>query len=533
MKGDEELNKTFARVYNLIGNGQYHVAFDCLRDLKTPKSRNILVGINMAGFLIDIGYGLKDPKIVETGLSQAKRLLRKVTSPSLEGPLLYNIANAFNALFRIKYEGHSQPPIPYVDELLQEVKSFLRKAIEKERYLEEDLKKRLWTNYGNCLDNLNRSAEAIYAYDKVMELDPQDPMALGNKAIALMKFADISGAYRIAAYIKSYQMLKRAISFKDEIAYKADVSAVVDFSRAIETIEKRVHDKNILRLKIKHDKIETAGMTDFEKAYIDFCTANRLFLNLHIHEEECEPSVVDSIFISPIRAPEASDEVWELIKYLNQVKEDFSVARLLLFQSQFKRDDLIRISRRTTLVNTPIDGAFNLYIGLLKAAFKEVYGILDKIAVFMNKYYNIGLDDKCICYDSFNSSESIWKNDRHEIREEISGSTNPSLYALYDIALDFNSRDYERYRQIRNSLVHRKLVVLLPNASSDNRVDHDERISYDILVARTIGLFQIVRSAIVYLVNGVQFEELRDSKYSTHKIVRVQFDTEQTFPFDD
>jgi hypothetical protein len=214
------------------------------------------------------------------------------------------------------------------------------------------------------------------------------------------------------------------------------------------------------------------------------------------------------------------------------VKEDFSVARLLLFQSQFKRDDLIRISRRTTLVNTPIDGTFNLYMGLLKAAFKEVYGILDKIAVFMNKYYNIGLDDRCVCFDSFKSSESIWKNDRHEIRKEISGSANPSLYALYDIALDFNSRDYERYRRIRNSLVHRKLVVLLPDASSDHRVDHDERISYDVLVAHTIGLFQIVRSAIVYLVNGVQFEELRDSKYSTHKVALVQFDTEQTFPFE-
>ncbi|GAI13236.1 unnamed protein product, partial [marine sediment metagenome] len=60
-----------------------------------------------------------------------------------------------------------------------------------------------------------------------------------------------------------------------------------------------------------------------------------------------------------------------------------------MVQSQFKRDDFDRISKRTTFVNTLDYSIFNIYIGLLKSAFKEAYNILDKISRFINEYYKL------------------------------------------------------------------------------------------------------------------------------------------------
>ncbi|GAH88502.1 unnamed protein product, partial [marine sediment metagenome] len=46
------------------------------------------------------------------------------------------------------------------------------------------LRKQIWTNYGNCLDTLGRTIEALYAYDEVLKIDSNFPMAMGNKAMS-------------------------------------------------------------------------------------------------------------------------------------------------------------------------------------------------------------------------------------------------------------------------------------------------------------------------------------------------------------
>ena len=114
--------------------------------------------------------------------------------------------------------------------------------------------------------------------------------------------------------------------------------------------------------------------------YIEFCSKHKLFLNFHIHEDNCEASIVDPIFISMITPIDDNETYNNLAKHINQIKEDYAIARLLLVQSQFKREDFDNISKRTTFVNTLDYSMFNIYVGLLKSAFKEAYNILDKIS---------------------------------------------------------------------------------------------------------------------------------------------------------
>ena len=71
-------------------------------------------------------------------------------------------------------------------------------------------------------------------------------------------------------------------------------------------------------------------------------------------------------------------------------------ARLALVQSQLTSDDLSAVSEQTTLINLYDYSASNIYVGYLKSAYKEAFGVLDKIAVLLNHYLGLGLpEDHC------------------------------------------------------------------------------------------------------------------------------------------
>jgi hypothetical protein len=159
-----------------------------------------------------------------------------------------------------------------------------------------------------------------------------------------------------------------------------------------------------------------------------------------------------------------------------------------------------------------------LYFGLLKSAFKEAYNILDKIAVFINDYYKLGLTEDKIYFTS------IWQKDK-KIRDEILKSKNISLYALYDIYQDFKSNHYKNIQNIRNALTHRTLVIFDSALTDWDKKDDKNNIGYNTMLNETIALLKLTKSAIIYLVNFVNIEE--NKKRSNGLIVPMFVDTSQ------
>lgn len=191
---------------------------------------------------------------------------------------------------------------------------------------------------------------------------------------------------------------------------------------------------------------------------------------------------------------------------------------MLLIQSQFKREDFNNISRRTTFVNTLDYSQFNLYFGLLKSASKEAYNILDKISVFINDYYNLGLSEDKIYFTT------IWQKDK-KIRDEILQSKKIRLYALYDIYQDFKAGHYKNIQNIRNASTHRKLVIFDSMLTDWDKKDDKHNIGYDTMLSETINLLRLTKSAIIYLINFVNIEE--NKKRNNGLIAPMFVDTSQ------
>ena len=270
-------------------------------------------------------------------------------------------------------------------------------------------------------------------------------------------------------------------------------------------------------------------LSDFEKFYIRFCIKHKLFLNFHIHDDTCEAAIHDPIFISITTPIDDTTTFFKLARYINQIKEDYAVARLLLVQSQLRSDAFDRISERTTFIN-PLDSSqTNIYTGLLKSAYKEAFNILDKISVFLNKYYNLGLKQNSVYFDT------IWVKDKKKdtsIREDILNAENMSLYALYDIFRDFQSGYYQSLKEIRHALTHRQLTIFescmvgIKNDGDLLSIESDE------MLQQTIQLMRLVKAAIIYLINAVTLEEGKKQrntgKIATMRVATTQFGKKST-----
>lgn len=393
---------------------------------------------------------------------------------------------------------------------------------------DSNLEVQLLVNLGNSLDTFGRGIEAIHAYDKALRLNKNFPMAVANRAKALRAFAEISDKYRASIYIMAYQDIKSVLD-DPKLVQVGGLEAKKAFERELAYIESRFQDKSLLKKNIKHPRYKTKGLTKFENYYLDFCSQERLFLNFHIHDDHCEAAIEDPVFIRLVTKVDDNDTFYNLAKQLNQIKEDYAVARLNLVQSQYKQKAFDNISRRTSYVYALDYSQFNLYIGLLKSAFKDAFNILDKIAVFINDYYQLGFKENDIYFDSIRGKgrkASIWE-ENDVIRKEILNSENLSLYALYDIYRDFKSNRHRRTQNIRNALTHRRLVVFDSLLVSVEDKTDKHNIDSDTLLKETIDLMRLTKAAIIYLINFVNTEEEKKNNASDKPILSMYADTSQ------
>lgn len=524
MKKKQIIEKEIYVISALINKGDYQKALNCLRVLEAKNYNNKSIIFNMASLLIDIGFGLKNSKIVREGIDKGEKLLKDPSCKDLKANLYYNCANGYMSIYQIEYDKKRGIKQIVDNKNLQDAKRNFREAIKEVKNFDFKLKRRLWTNYGNCLNSLGRVIEALYAYEEALKIDFNFSMALGNKAKAMRFFADISGIYKAAVYIKSYQILKSILENEDLIEF-GGIAAKRGFENEIKKIESKFKDKSLLTKNLEHPQYDLTHATSFEKFYIEFCSKHKLFLNFHIHEGKCEVSIVDPIFINIITSINDNKTFYDLAKYINQIKEDYITARLLLVQSQFKRGDFDNISRRTTFVNTLDYSVFNIYIGLLKSAFKEAYNILDKISRFINEYYGLGIRDNI--YFTTIWQYKVNRND-WRIKPTIINSKNISLYSLYDIFLDFKSGHYKKIKDIRDALTHERLIIYDSSILTkwDNK-DDKYNIGFDTMLSQTIKLLQLIKSSIIYLINFVQLEEDKKRKDSAGRIAPMYVDTTQ------
>lgn len=252
-----------------------------------------------------------------------------------------------------------------------------------------------------------------------------------------------------------------------------------------------------------------ADLKKEEGRYHHWCISNRLFLNPINDIGKFQQSATDNLMIPSITT--SIDEGPSLHGFFNQLKQEYVSARYMYYEGM-TRDAPHFSDMNVLLVNTMDYPAYSFAVEQIKATFRISYSLLDKIAFFLNKYFNFGIPERQVSF------RSLWykKNQKiKELRPELSKLSNWPLRGLFWLTKDIfeskpdlqNSTDprAETLAIIRNFVEHKYFKL------HDGMIEYDN-VSFDGLSDRlafslsrsdfnnlTLQLLKISRSALIYL----------------------------------
>ena len=455
---------------------------------KYSKDRNFQ--LNKVGLLIDAGTGLGDLNAVEQGINAGEQILKSGQGRQHKAGLLYNIANGL--AYKVERYFMNKETFFGAEETVRNcVKTFQDSLslVGQERAL---------VNFGNFYNKIGRPLEALAQHEKAITRNPKFGMAIGNKAWLLQHLAPIS-SYHTEYLIYAYQLLSEALKNEELIIEEGGVSALEEFKRKRENIRylfKEENKENLLREKIKGKRFSKIFRTKDEVSYTNFCLDNDLYLNLHIFDRRSTASIGDNIlptFITGISDKEADKWVKETLMRLNEIKESYITGRYILWLSQQKNKTLSNISQQTLLANNADYTAHNIYIGLLKSSYKEVFSVLDKIANTINFYLKLDHPEDEISY------RNIWYKDLKKEKkfEHAIIRQNYRLFGVFSILYELG----EKPSEIRNAVQHRYYRI------GNVGMDEYGAPTFSDFSEETIDVYHKVKCAIIYLFNFISFCE--------------------------
>lgn len=418
--------------------------------------------------------------------------------------LFYSLGTAYSELKRLDKIDYSMS--------VEKQLFYYRKAIDVLHFekndsmkLWDDLKRKLYTNYGNCLDEIGRKQPALEAYYSALEVSPTFGMTLGEIGVALSHYYLIdydTNHKNIYAYF-AYRYLSVAVQ-----KYNKDIhpSALAVFQKYLG--QYNYEEESDIEFKQFNYKGE-------ELQYRKWGLNNRLFLNplndLPVSEMAFAADIIQlPDMIADINAKPIFHGLF------NQIKQEYIYARYLYYKSIQISEKPHFADKETYLLQFADYPQYSIRIENMKSAFRTLYSLLDKVAYFLNKYFDLGIDE---CKVNF---RYIWNpnstNEKHDTsKNKLNPSKNYALNALYWISKDFTEKyenspnPYAKHLSIiRNALEHKYLKVFDDSFidRSDGSVDDWALyVSERNLSKYTIQLLKLIREVILNLSFAVYQEE--------------------------
>lgn len=466
------------------------------------------------GRLIDLSYQQKILQGTEKAIEIGENLLKSKKFSKDKALLYYFLANAYSDKHGMEPYKTEKTIWAWESSHLEKPLLYLRHAILESGFNELPLlyKARILTNLGNILNQIGRPLEAIEYWDQALLHIQGFHMALGNKGIALAAIANV--IYDIGHMCILYHFAKISLKKAMENSKLMPITdeAYLGFKRKLIEVEKIY---NYVGCRIESIDLNnfSVGETQQEIEYRKWCLKHRLFINPlndvgNFNLSARDPFLLPSIITGVMEGPYFQG-------LFNQIKQEFVSARFLLYQGIHFNEPHYS-DREVYLYDTLDYPAYTLGIEQIKLAYRSAYSIFDKIAFFLNKYFDLKIPEHKVAF------KTLWfKNQKKDkgLRDEFNGRNNWPLRGLYWLSKDLFEKKEEfketlepeaqELQIIRNQMEHKYLKVheLLPPEDMPLRDELAYSIQRDELIRKTIKLFKMVRSAIMYLSMAVYVEE--------------------------
>ncbi|CAN1542144.1 LA2681-like HEPN domain containing protein [Fimbriimonadaceae bacterium] len=504
-----------------LEKGDIGIALDIASASIRGEFINDILSFNSAGVLIDVGSHGGEEDLIRQGMEVAEAFIADTSvTPECHVRARYNLSNGYAALaFINEQNGDIEGRLKHWGQQRDE----LQKLALDRRSIPSDLVTEVLTNFGNVMDELGRTVEAIDLWDQVLAIDPDHPVALGSKGQAYLRLLGIQPIHNLRVLEAARDCLEKCLSQPERITRHADYSAIGRYEKSLVDVKRiatqlagqfdAFQDK-ISMLRDQHDGWQP------DSAHLAWARAG-LLLTVNPFPEWCPDTLKDDIFFDGL-GTEANEtgtrRFTELAHTLNQIKEDFALARYSLTMAA-EPDAIVGMSSVTQFADTLDYADFGLASAMIKASIRTSVDIFDKIANFMNRYLQLGIPDRKVSFASVWYEKGV-TDPKKRVESPILTKLLPTsgwLRGIRDVAENLNFYPAPS-KDARNKVTHDYLII--ENAVRPSVVLHGKVVSVDAHeYARQ--LLMMAKGAVVNLVALVQREEslrLAESENSRQSI---------------
>ncbi|WP_113221671.1 LA2681 family HEPN domain-containing protein (plasmid) [Agrobacterium sp. rho-13.3] len=479
---------------------------------------SFLSSLDKAGKYIDKGFDRSDPQLTDRAFAALDKLAARETIRDEDAVLLhYFRANAFN---NRQHEAGQARSWQWEIEHLQSELLELRKAVRHKGFEKLDPIRccQIMTNLGSKLNLVGRPVEALYYWDKALAIDRRFAMALFNKGLGLLSYADsvsdLGHSQLIAAQAHNNFVAGTATDAVHESAQNA--ALVPHFTERAKHISDRL---NVASANENLAEKHSLGRTNAEKAYRRWCLEKRLFLNPMNDLGTYSIAATDSLVLPSIALPLDKTGAMPpaVFGLFNQLKQEFTTARLFLFEGM-TADTAHFADKGVKLANTLDYPSYGVNVEKARQAYRMTYAVFDKIAFFLNQYFELGIPENKVFF------RSIWyetKGTPKSLRSSFSDRENWPLRGLFWLSKDLHDPEFrattepdaEALADLRHHLEHKYCQIHEQWAGTFDNLDDTEtaRIGLHIgrhdFEAKALRLMGLARAATIYLCLAVHREE--------------------------
>jgi len=481
-------------------------AYDAARRVSTVNGIKNPDALNLVAVLTDGALDRGDLAGIEQALALGGELLTPTRYQTLaaahRGYLHYSIANAWDARAHLApdadvktWEWHAEP--------LEQQIFHLRTAVAIAD-LPTDLRVRATTNLANALDRVGRFVEAIAIYDLARSLAPTYGMPAGNRGILLKAYASAVPDPGHAAFLLHHA----ADALKEAVGMNLDHESIRQQMQAVLVNVQRAHgDHHLLH------RTFSLGKSKGERAYRAWALRERLFLNPlndlgEVSIAAHDPLTPGSIVIKVGEGP-------HLFGFFNTMKQEYASARFFLYQG-LHRNGVPFADLQVKLVNTMDCPVHRLGTEEVKVAYRLSYSLLDKVANFLNAYFDLGVPDRDVSF------RKVWFTDKKRaLQPAFCNLENWPLRGLFWISKDLFERreehaavldpDARDLADIRHAMEHKHLKVVEAigeDGCAGPYPDPTARlITPDDLAKKALRMLRLARASLIHLACGIAAEE--------------------------
>ena len=361
------------------------------------------------------------------------------------------------------------------------------------------------TNLAYRLFVLGRPVAANEQWLKVNEIEPHFAKALGGRAKAVAHYAGVlyDEGHKQILLAHAESLIDSALS-PLAVWESGDRDAVapglIDFRNdIIEYLTSVAYEHNDLNQ-------WSLGKTEAERRYRQWCLRQRLFLN-PLNDISTDSVAATDVLHLPSHVYEISEKP-RFPAYFNLLKQEYVSARYRFYRATHE-DDPEYLMHDVLMLDSGEHQVLGHYVEDLRSAFRAAYALFDKIGLFLNDYYRVGLDPGRVSFRQVwhkmlsGSLGSILNNQRNWILEGLYFLSKD----LFDESLTAVAEpDANDLAELRNKIEHR--FVSFQRSPNGKNTDTHLLISMDDFVSKTKRILKLARESLIYLSLAMHREEI-------------------------